>query len=207
MKAILITDKPKWCRLMMNGDKIVETRKGDKLYKATQKLIDEYGCAVFYVCCKKTSPWLDWSKGVAKLNNGKGCIETSKSLSHFNGKVAFKFKCYKVDKFTLGMLEGDLYFSTKDGWMDFPNEEAQLDNFELLDYTGVKIGTKLSAIHISDLEIFEQPKKISEFQGFCNSCAAFRVCKLNRESCDKSIKKAPQSFCYVEIGDYDNGSK
>lgn len=203
MKAILITDKPKWCRLMMNGDKTVEARKGDKLYKAAQKLIDEYGYAEFYVCCSKARHIKDY----LQIENGKYVCNVPKDYeSELNGKVAFKFKCYKVDKFTLGMLEGGLYFSTKDGWMDFPNEEAQLDNFKLLDYTGTKIGTKLSAIHISDLEIFDKPKELSEFRTVNKSGTPQYEFGVGK--CDyKKLTKAPQSFCYVEIGDYNNGSK
>ena len=53
MKALMISDHPKWCALMMNGDKTVEVRVGTALYKATQKLIDKYGYADFYVYCTK----------------------------------------------------------------------------------------------------------------------------------------------------------
>ena len=205
MLAILITDEPKWCRLMMNGDKTVEVRKGDKLYKATQKLIHEYGYAEFYVCCKKTSPWLDWSKGVAKLNNGKGCIETSKSLSHFNGKVAFKFRCDIVEK--IHHAYSGRYYTNRlipiylkhQSCLEYDELDKYLNGHERLKGEAGTVGT---AIHISDLEIFDKPKELSEFQGLCNRCAAFRVCKLNRELCDKSIKKAPQSFCYVETGEW-----
>ena len=203
MKAILITDESKWCRLMMNGDKTVEARKGDKLYKATQKLIDEYGYAVFYVCCKKTSPWLDWSKGVAKLNNGKGCIETSKSLSHFNGKVAFKFRCYKVEELSIKYGVGWQTKTIKG--KEQIEKLTQLSVFQLFEYCGRKTST---AIHISDLEIFDKPKELSEFykvghyEDLNDYCTDEK--QINGKWCIP-IKKAPQSFCYVETGGCDNG--
>lgn len=202
MKAILITDKPKWCRLMMNGDKTVEARKGDKLYKATQKLIDEYGYAEFYVCCSKAKHIKDY----LQIENGKYVCNVPKDYeSELNGKVAFKFRCYKVSDFS----KGELIYYKNDGWCGTEVEHINtngmcLSEEELHNYLKGKTGC---AIHISDLEIFDKPKELSEFQGFCNSCAAFRVCKLNRELCNKSIKKAPQSFCYVETGGYNNGSK
>lgn len=60
MKAIIISDKPKWCALMMNGDKTIEFRKNKALANAIQKLIDENGYADIYVCCSKGKPYLHY---------------------------------------------------------------------------------------------------------------------------------------------------
>ena len=45
MKAIMISGKPKWTAKIANGDKSTEVRTSKSLYKAIQKLIDEYGYA------------------------------------------------------------------------------------------------------------------------------------------------------------------
>lgn len=207
MKAILITDKPKWCRLMMNGDKTVEARKGDKLYKATQKLIDEYGYAQFYVCCSKAKHIKDY----LQIENGKYVCNVPKDYeSELNGKVIFKFRCYKVDTYELDLFEGGLFYIREGEYVpDFElNENAQIDNFELLRYTGTKIGTKLSVIHISDLEIFDKPKELNEFYKVGAKEEYEHIMSIDETQAKPYIDefykltKAPQSFCYVEIGEW-----
>ena len=102
-----------------------------------------------------------------------------------NGKVAFKFRCYKVEKVDKYQSLNPLY-----------TIPACLTGKEWCDYLGEKTGC---AIHISDLEIFDRPKELSEFKknnatGNCWKCPLFgsgcSTCKLT---------KAPQSFCYVEV--------
>ena len=198
MKAILISDHAKWCALMMNGKKKVEVRKGTALYKATKKLIDEYGYAEFCVYCTKNKVGLYDNHNHITSASDKYFLDT---LGYdkpplLNGKAIFKFRCYKVEQFTLKMIKGGLYFSSS-GSIDFPNEEAQLDNFELLDYAGEKLGTKICAIHISDLEIFDKPKELSEFY-------YWNVIKNNKYIYGEfplrtPLTKAPQNFCYVEV--------
>lgn len=196
MKAILITDKPKWCRLIMNGDKTVEARKGDKLYKATQKLIDEYGYAVFYVCCSKAKHIKDY----LQIENGKYVCDVPKDYeSELNGKVIFKFRCYKVE---------ELFIKYGVGWQtktikgkEQIEKLTQLNVFQLFEYCGRKTST---AIHISYLEIFDKPKELSEFRTV--SKTGIPQYEFGVETCDyKKVTKAPQSFCYVETGGCDNG--
>ena len=177
----------------MNGKKKVEVRKGTALYKAIQKLINEYGFADIYVyCCKINKKHYHLIESIDTDTGETGYeidyyIGSGDYLDYcYEGKVAFKFRCYKVEKYTLKMIKGGLYFS-KSGLIDFPNEEAQLDNFELLDYAGEKLGTKLYAIHISDLKIFDKPKELSEF---------IQTKRKNYE--EPNVKRPPQSWCYVE---------
>ena len=206
MKAILISIKPKYVADIINGKKTIEVRKGTALYKAINKLIEQYGYADIYVYCTKD--------GYLHLeNNGKWSYSRNQKYTYIrSGKVIFKFRCYKVDEYTLKMIKGGLYFS-KSGLIDFPNEEAQLDNFELLDYAGDKLGTKLYAIHISDLEIFDKPKELSEFYkkgylDYIKPCEHQRYPETYKDFYESVLKvakhrfkitKAPQSWCYVEV--------
>lgn len=194
MKAIIINIKPKWCVLMMNGDKTVEVKTSKALYKAIQKLIDENGYADIYVYYAKGKERL------VDLRDDSFYYGMSKRL---NGKVPFKFRCYKVEEIRLGENQkapdySDLCFETKtlNGYQLETKSCLDFDNLKT--YLQCKIGY---AIHISNLEIFDKPKELSEFQGTCKGCEAFRlkVCKLNFEQCDKHLTKAPQSWCYVEV--------
>ena len=187
MKAILISIKPKWCAKIMNGDKTIEVRKGTALYKAIQKLIDEYGFAEFYVYCTK-----DEKQGLVWDNNGKGLVNSklfpySKgSPEHkrlINGKVIFKFRCYKVE---------ELFIKYGVGWQtktikgkEQVEKLTQLSVFQLFEYCGRKTNT---AIHISDLEIFDKPKELSEFS---------TIVKPYKPT--YRLTKAPQSWQYIDI--------
>ena len=86
-----------------------------------------------------------------------------------NGKVVFKFRCHEAKEISwqIGLHELE-----QQSFSDFL-DKCCLGYFELKDYLNKENGY---AIHISDLEIFDEPKKLSEFKR----------------------KKAPQNFCYVE---------
>ena len=107
MKAILISDHAKWCALMMNKKKKIEVRKGTALYKAIQKLIDEYGYADIYVYCTKGKPnlWLPYEYDCFELDEASQPYLSDEPIldidTKMNGKVIFKFRCYKVEEIEL----------------------------------------------------------------------------------------------------------
>lgn len=192
MKAILISDHAKWCALMMNGKKKVEVRKGTALYKATQKLIDEYGYAEFYVYCTKENKTIDCGNDESLLCSA---IQTLNSL----GKVIFKFCCYKVEEITQHWVT---LLETKSLECYELLHLSCLEYEELFDYLRGRKEPKGCAIHISDLEIFDKPKELSEFyttkldedliKRFDNSI------QLENGKWVKRITKAPQSFMFIE---------
>ena len=180
MKAILISIKPKWIAKILNGEKTIEIRKSEGLYKAIQTLISMFGYVEFYAYCTKeeelfynplTEKWF-----TTKNRNIKKVHRLS------NGVVKFKFRCYKVEEFRP-------FFH----WCI--EKETCLTRDEVLDYLDSKdkfVGNpkrqgKVYAIHISDLEIFNEPKELSEF----SNCDKYPYTKY--------IGKAPQNFCYVEV--------
>lgn len=162
MKAIMISIKPKWCAKIMNGEKTIEVRKNKVLANAIQKLIDENGYADIYVYCSKDKS----DKETLKFMRGRyGCMKNYDPY----GKVIFKFRCYKVEEISWQM---GVYQLEQQGFNDFL-DKCCLGFCEIKDYLNMENGY---AIHISDLEIFDEPKELSEFRR----------------------KKAPQNFCYVE---------
>ena len=216
MKSILISIKPKWVAKILNGEKKVEVRKGTALYKTTKKLIDEYGFAEFYVYCTKGLPLIRYiEEKVMFLSSSTNTIKNEReSGKYLNGKVAFKFRCYKVEEIEViednNYYENDFdyYYSTPTcgsegdllvgfGDRQSLNELSCLDEEELDDYLQ---GKKSTAIRISDLEIFDKPKELSEF---CGVKQYFVGCESGIDKTPRyaQLTKAPQSWCYIETGE------
>ena len=172
MKAIMISIKPKWCAKIMNGEKTIEVRKNKALANAIQKLIDENGYADIYVYCTKDKS-LIYTDGT----DGKGDYVDYKYYDSYKGdendigggKVVFKFRCHEAREISWQIGLHELEQQSFSNFLD----KCCLSYFELNDYLNMENGY---AIHISDLEIFDEPKELSEFKR----------------------KKAPQNFCYVE---------
>ena len=218
MKAILISDHAKWCALMMNGEKTVEVRKGTALYKAIQKLIDEYGYADIYVYCAKDKPnlWLPYEYDCFELDEASQPYLSDKPIididTKMNGKVIFKFRCYKVEEIE---REEQIKFINFDDYISMSSnttyeeiwEKSCLSPEELNNYLQDKNGC---AIHISDLEIFDKPKELSEFKHNvkvhkCSTCCEYPC----EEKCSfptyvnfsTPLTKAPQSWQFIEVGE------
>lgn len=177
MKQILISIKPKWVAKILNGEKTLEIRKTAP---------KELPCEVYIYCTKNK---LHYRVG-ALMFNEDDCFKRSVDGTYkygdsvelmgyspdypydknnfLNGKVVAKFTLNKVDKF--------FYFD--DDEICVP---ACLDRGSVLDYLGDKDGY---AWHISDLEIFDEPKKLSDF------------CTYRKPS--YVLERAPQSWCYAE---------
>lgn len=112
------------------------------------------------------------------------------------GKVIGEFICDKIivvdcDSVALFDRQTKRYLS----------DEACLTAEEARRYLGIMCGYGL---HISQLKIYDKPKELSEF---CRPCTFAAGCYLCDESgfaldgnidCFNRIKRAPQSWCYVE---------
>ena len=180
MKAILISIKPKWYVEIMNGDKTIEVRKNKALYKAIQKLIDENGYADIYVYC---------SKGKLGLYDNRNHITCASDIFFLdklgydkppllNGKVIFKFRCYKVDEWDI--------------WQEDLEEKLKFACLSIKEFDDYSKGQIAYAIHINDLEIFDKPKELSEFR-------FVRPTKIKNFYYSGRLTNAPQNFCYVEV--------
>ena len=222
MKAIMISGLPRWTALIANSDKNIEVRSSKALATAIQKLIDEYGYADIYWYCTKDRKQrlypislLDKSNQVFKRAYREDKIDNR--TNYLNGKVVFKFRCYKVEE--IKYFEEFVYpdgFENYDGeWVDtskiYKNvhnitkgmlEKTCLSYEELQKYLGKKNGY---AIHISDLEIFDKPKELSEFRYVlcprinCEYCKYSKTIEGALFCTHITLTKAPQSMCYIEV--------
>lgn len=201
MKAIMISIKPKWCAKIMNGEKTIEVRKNKALANAIQKLIDENGYADIYVYCSKDDYLYRTNKGYIAskkpLAVGKGTEYTFAYSDE--GKVIFKFHCYKVEEILPFIVRetklGFAYELTEEKIINC--QKAQLTYDEYSQYLNGKSGY---AIHISDLEIFNDPKELSEFKSHKKNIVNTKINGMVFETeFDNSLTNAPQNFVYLEV--------
>lgn len=208
MKAIMISIKPKWCAKIMNGEKTIEVRKNKALAKAIQKLINEYEFADIYACCSKINKKhyhliesIDTDTGITEYEIDYYCSSGDYLDYCYEGKVAFKFRCYKVEEIRFGTtLYLDLGFFTGELYDFDLYKQSCLTKQEIRNY--LKDIYSGYAIHISDLEIFDKPKELSEFYTVghyedLDDCFTDEK-QINGKWCIP-LKKAPQNMVYIEI--------
>ncbi len=182
MKQILISIKPEWVEKILNGEKTLEIRKSAP---------KELPCEVYIYCTK------------SGLNIEKDC--GLGFPERINGKVVARFTLDGV--FLIhDFLEGLEATAPTNRHITIYGEsellkESCLSKRQIEDYGGVY------AWHISNLEILDEPKDLSEFYvtkkyKSCDKCPhheydeGFEHCVTCEEKVP--LKRAPQSWCYVE---------
>lgn len=192
-KAVLISIHPKWCEMIANGKKTVEVRKSGP------KLKTPFKC---YIYCTKPSKRHQTICGCMVLNSDelfrhprKGikygdsielmCEDDYSADNFLNGKVIGEFTCRTIEKFDSAWSEyayavappGSVMPMHEETALQIMTEKGCLTYDEVTEYFGDE-DYKAFIWHISDLVIYDRPKKLDEF-------------RLNRP---------PQSWCYVEEG-------
>lgn len=188
-KAVLISIRPKWCELIANGKKTVEVRK------TAPKLKPPFKCYIY--CTKSTDHprgWLgcydhDMHKFglISPLN-----IEAGKhmNIEVVSGYVIGEFICRNIRPVVAGYIHG-----------------ACLTYDEVTNYLYLGRNGRGWGWEISDLVIYDKPKKLSEFNGICSKKALTdcecgtcnRLLENGNGHCPMDwIKRPPQSWCYVE---------
>lgn len=191
-KAVLISIRPKWCEKIINGDKTIEVRK------TRPKIDTPFKC---YIYC--TIGGQDLNIPISQERIMRDYLETGsmKSLNCplGNGKVIGEFTCDQII----------------DAWWDYVpdaiTKEVAGGNLEALDGTGMTDEELFSYVgdsmrghcygwHISNLRIYDAPRELSEFERpyECNECDAKWATECNACHEEGKIKRAPQSWCYVE---------
>jgi len=174
MKAILMSIRPQYVAKILNGEKTIEIRK---------KFPKDYVGWV-YIYCTKGGDMICYRPNF----DGYACVPNLYGNEHFNGKVVARFWCDKVEP-TNNFYEEEIC------------SLACISKQEYFDYLGYDDGY---AIHITNLEIFDKPKELSEFKVWgidyptgiidpLHDCNVYYKKKL------KPLTRAPQSWCYVEI--------
>lgn len=176
-KAVLISIRPKWCEKIVNGDKTIEVRK------TRPKMNTPFKC---YIYCTKS--------------------DDANRLRGSQGKIIGEFTCDRID------------WITHIGYTGIPN----LVETRICDAATMRtspVGGLLNAAcltpkmlndylawgdgygwHISDLRIYDAPRELSELERpyECNECDAKWATECNACHEEVKIKRAPQSWCYVE---------
>lgn len=176
-KAVLISIRPKWCEKIVNGNKTIEVRK------TRPKMNTPFKCYIY--CTLPKYPHEDF-------------IATNYPRPQFygGGKVIGEFTCDRID------------WITHIGYTGIPN----LVETRICDAATMRtspVGGLLNAAcltpkmlndylawgdgygwHITDLRIYDEARELSEFTGLRNT-------RFGAAPYD--IKRAPQSWCYVEV--------
>ena len=193
MKAILISIRSQWVELILKFIKKDEIRKGTAIGKAITRLIKEQGVAPMLIYCTKGKPTL---KGlIAKSWYGLGGYFDYEKL---NGKVVARFNATAEEIICRPICgEWECYTKTQ-GYSEIAKASC-LKNKEIVHYLKGKSGT---AIHITNLEIFDKPKELSEFKSYKKNIVNTKINGMVFETeLDNSLIKAPRSWCYVEVED------
>ena len=172
-KAVLISIRPKWCELIASGKKTIEVRK------TAPKIETPFKC---YIYC--TKPSFEYEDFIA-LKNGR--------FIYGGGRVIGEFTCDRIFPIT---VEGNGPFSEKrgDGYSEDYSSKGFYDcltDKEFDAYLNWKHGY---GWHISDLVIYDAPKKLSDFRLYYTSA----VIEHGLPMPTHEIRRPPQSWCYVE---------
>lgn len=174
MKSILLSIRPEWIEKILNGEKTIEVRK---------RFPKDYVGWVYIYCSKATK------SNERLLGNHKDNYRYHTTNDHIdfysdymlknivNGKVIGRFYCDNVEEISAKNIES----FTKDSCLTAKQIE---------DYLWKNICNGY-AIHISKLEIFDEPKELSKFK-FWKDKSEYGCWYENK------LTKAPQNYCYIE---------
>ncbi len=193
MKSILQPIKPQYCELIASGKKTIEVRK-------TRPKLDT-PFKVYIYCTKDKTPFL-------LPTYSKGNLTDSDIWQNGNGKVIGEYVCDKIEAFfpSRSPYETDSTIT----------KASCLSIVELIKYSNMD--KPLYAWHISDLKIYDKPKELYDFikpctdpYQYCQGCEhGHNIYPCDMETyedlsgccfdtvCLNRIRKAPQSWCYVE---------
>lgn len=184
MKKILISIKPVWVAKILNGEKTIEVRK------TAPKC--ELPVEVYIYCTKDNKRVWYFDKQRYGCYSINAAYEYVMGLKPLNGKVVAKFTLKKVEETKpfsyMEMLENGLTEKQKE-----IADKTCIGLWVINEYAN---GKSVYLWHISDLEIFDKPKELDEFDYPCPSGTVY----VSKRSINglPSKKHPPQSWCYVE---------
>lgn len=158
-KAVMISIQPKWCELIASRKKTIEVRK------TRPKLEVPFKCYIYETRAKSDRPiMLDF-----------GVLDY-----HGRGKVIGEFVCDYITPFRPRALVCDSEMC----------KLSQVPVGKLVEYAPDKPfpDDHIYGWHISDLVIYDHPKKLSEFE----------KPKEYKKGYFDGFTRPPQSWCYVE---------
>lgn len=181
MKAVLLSIRPEWCKKILGGEKTVEIRK------TRPKLETPYKVYIYCTLAGSDSLFMDvLNRDVAAWNRG-GWPEKK-------GRVIGEFTCDQIDKLAhvgvMGSIEPPkLQIVTPDLWYKPADELLQAACLTEEEAEKHLKGGDGYGWHISDLRIYDRPRKLQELTGLRNTRFGMEPVEITRP---------PQSWTYVE---------
>ena len=202
MKAILISIQPKWCELIASGKKTIEIRR------SLPKLDAPFKVYIYCTLAGSNEFFKDVLRGdIAAWNRGNWGIR--------KGNVIGEFICSQISTYDYAeMYEppdwerslGDQYYIT--------SGELECSCLSYEELTEYGQGVKLYGLHITALQIYDQPKPLQFFHKPCpyklpDGSRMDAPCPCDKYThefdeelglicCTHRMKTPPQSWCYVE---------
>lgn len=190
-KAVMLSIRPKWCEKICSGEKTIEVRKTRPKLETPFK--------VYIYCTLPKYPHEDFI-----------ATDYPKPQFYGGGKVIGEFTCDRIDWIThIGYTGIPNLVETRicDAATMRTSPTGGLLNAACLtpkmmnDYLA---GGDGYGWHISDLSIYDQPQKLTEFRRSCPNdlyCEACAMYSNNNGICNNGalpLRRPPQSWCYVE---------
>lgn len=190
-KAVMLSIRPKWCEKICSGEKTIEVRKTRPKLETPFK--------VYIYCTLPKYPHEDFI-----------ATDCPKPQFYGGGKVIGEFTCDRIDWIThIGYTGIPNLVETRicDAATMRTSPTGGLLNAACLtpkmmnDYLA---GGDGYGWHISDLSIYDQPQKLTEFRRSCPNdlyCEACAMYSNNNGICNNGalpLRRPPQSWCYVE---------
>lgn len=154
------------------------TYKGIKVAEIRKRFAKNFKGKIYEYVSKT-----NWKKDLMKIPE-----EEREFFKQFIGKVGLCFECDKVEEIRPSTVDN----FAKDSCLTIQELENYLWSNLLFGY----------AIHITNLEIFDKPKEISEFKHYKKFSEIDYMLPIPRkETCERlvALTRAPESWCYVEI--------
>lgn len=182
MKAVLISIRPKWCEKIVNGKKTIEVRK------TRPKLQTPFKC---YIYCTQASVKYQTICGCHVLNSDELYRHPEQGIKHGDSIELMLCENYTKDNFLNGKVIGEFIcdriyeLAPLNHAPDDVEKQACLTREEIVNYLkGTGYGW-----NISNLKIYDVPRELASLTGL-------RATRFSAAPYD--IKRAPQSWCYVE---------
>ena len=212
-KAVMISIRPKWVEKIARSEKIIEVRK------TSPKLETPFKCYIY--CTKAQNPVLvalqNLEDSPVIMTCGTGTrrypVEDATWARLLNGTVCGEFVCDSIETHDLP------YPAYQSEVPSALLENACLSYTDLHRYVGS--GGRFYGWNITNLKIYDEPKKMSEFYRWWEGGDDIRPCQ-NGKSCEHivydysedceacgidfdgtdcpylRVQRPPQSWCYVE---------
>ena len=189
--AILMSIRPRWIVKIFNGEKHKELRS---------RFPKKYRGWIYMYCTKE-----DDLCRICKISKDRYICGKNFDIKDFphlhsgyngRGKVVGRFYCDNVAEYVNGgrWNDDDTFGNYDDYITDKVCEESCVSEDALFAHYN---DLAFSAINITKLEIFDRPMELSEFRAV--NKLGIPQYEFGDGTCDyRRIKRAPQSWCYVE---------